>query len=285
MTRHIVLTVLLQLLVISVPVQGADVERTEEIEKVLRFGSASGDRLVVVDNLFGSIEVKGYDGKEVRVKIEKIIVARSNEKAAMAEEEITLEVYENDDVIELYVDGPFRDKSNREINWRGFRFNGYRVIYNFKLEIPKSCSIDLTTVDEGDISVKSIEGDFDVQHVNGRIDMKGLRGSGAVYSVNGKLTVEFDNNPRSDCHFGTVNGDVRLYFQSDLSADFYMRTMNGEAYTDFDVAALPVRTTTSNSRNGKKVYKVGHMTGVRAGKGGPEIELNTLNGDMFILSR
>jgi hypothetical protein len=276
MIRYIALSVLLQLLVVSPPVQGADVERTEETEKVLRFGGAGGERLVVVDNLFGSIEVKGYDGEEVRVNIQKTIVARSNEKAARAEEEITLEVYENDDVIELYVDGPFRDKRKREINWRGFRFNGYRVIYNFELEIPKDCAVELTTVDEGDISVRSIAGDFDVQHVNGRIDMKGIRGSGEVYSVNGKLTIEFEDNPTRDCLFGTVNGDVRLYFQSGLSADFYMKTMNGEAYTDFDMAALPFKTTTSNSRNGKKVYKVGHMTGVRAGKGGPEIELKTL---------
>jgi hypothetical protein len=61
--------------------------------------------------------------------------------------------------------------------------------------------------------------------------------------------------------------------------------MHGDAFTDFDVAALPVKTTTSESKNGKKVYRVGHMTGVRAGGGGPEIQLKTLNGDMFILSR
>jgi DUF4097 and DUF4098 domain-containing protein YvlB len=115
--------------------------------------------------------------------------------------------------------------------------------------------------------------------------MTGVGGSGEVFTVNGKMTVEYGNNPKGDCSFGTVNGDVRLYFQSGLSADFYMETMNGDVYTDFEVAALPVRTTTSNSQNGKRVYKVGHMTGVRAGEGGPEIELKTLNGDLFILSR
>ncbi len=285
MKRHIVLAILLLILVLSLPVRGADVERTEDIEKTLRFGSTDGDRLVVVDNLFGSIEVRGYNGDEVRVRIQKTIIARSNKKAKEAEEEVTLEVYEDDDVIELYVDGPFRDKRKREFNWRGYRSEGYQVIYNFELQIPKDCAVELNTVDEGDISVISVEGDFDVSNVNGGINMKGLRGSGDVHTVNGKMTVEFDNNPSADCRFGTVNGDVRLYFESDLSADFYMKTMNGDVYTDFDVAALPVRTQTNNSKNGKKVYKVGHMTGVRAGKGGPEIELKTLNGDMFILSR
>ena len=84
---------------------------------------------------------------------------------------------------------------------------------------------------------------------------------------------------------GTINGDVRLYFQPGLSADFYLKTMNGEVFTDFEVDALPGKTEKTHDRNGKNVYMIARMSGVRAGRGGPEIELNTLNGDMFILSR
>ncbi|UCG51769.1 MAG: hypothetical protein JSW58_16610 [Candidatus Latescibacterota bacterium] len=285
MKRHIILLCLLQIVILGQPGLARDIERTVDIEKTLRFGDVAGDRLVVVDNVFGSIEVVGYNGEEVRVKIRKTIVARSNKKVAEAEEEVTLEVTEDDDLIELYVDGPFREKRKRGVNWRGYKREGYKVIFDFELEVPKGCAVELRTVNEGDINVNSVEGDFDVNNVNGGIEMKGVRGSGAVYTVNGKVLLEFDDNPKDDCSFGTINGDVRLYFQRDLSADFYLKTMNGEVYTDFEVAALPVRTKKSNSRNGKKTYKVGHMSGVRAGKGGPEIELNTLNGDMFILSR
>ena len=284
MKRHIVLSVLLQLLVFSLPLEAADIERTEEMEKSLHFEGQGTERLVIVDNLFGSIEVNGYEGSEVRVRIRKTVTARSAEKMREAEQEVTLEISEEDDVIELYVDGPFRDKYRRQNNWKGYRREGYKVKYEFVLEIPEDCSVELKTVDDGDIVVRAIRGDFDVNNVNGEIDMKGLRGSGDVFTVNGKLTARFEENPKQDCLFGTINGDVRLYFQPGLSADFYMKTMNGEAYTDFEMAALPVKTTTSSSRNGKKTYQVDHMTGVRAGSGGPEIELKTLNGDMFILS-
>ncbi|MEJ2722874.1 MAG: hypothetical protein P8181_17315, partial [bacterium] len=71
----------------------------------------------------------------------------------------------------------------------------------------------------------------------------------------------------------------------DLAADFYFKTMNGEVFTDFDVDALPGKTETANTRDGKNVYTIARMSGIRAGKDGPEIELSTLNGDMFILSR
>jgi hypothetical protein len=285
MKKYIFLVVLLQIVVAGQSGVAADVERTEEITKVLRFGSTSGERLVVVDNVFGSIEVKGYDGEEVRMTVRKPIVARSDKRVAEAEEEVTLDIYEEDDVVELYVDGPFRERDRRGINWRGYKREGYKVIFDFELTIPKGCAVELKTVNEGDISVWSVDGDFEVNNVNGSIEMENIRGSGKVYTVNGKVLIEFEDNPRGDCSFGTINGDVRLYFQPDLSADFYMKTMNGEAFTDFEVVALPVRTKTTNTRNGKNVYMVRHMSGVRAGKGGAEIELNTLNGDMFILSK
>ena len=61
--------------------------------------------------------------------------------------------------------------------------------------------------------------------------------------------------------------------------------MNGKVYTDFEVGSLPGKSRRGEAHNGRSVYKITHMSGIRAGDGGPEIELNTLNGDMFILSK
>jgi hypothetical protein len=285
MRTTVFLIFLMAMVAVNQPGLAEEFKRTEEMAKTLRFGDADGDPRLIVDNLWGAIEVKGYDGDEVRVNVRKTIVARSETKLNYAETNVTLEIFEEDDVIELYVDGPFRDRRRGGFNWKGSEHEGYKVIYDFEIKVPNNCAVDLSTVDEGDIVVEMVEGDFDVHNVNGKIDMKGIGGSGDVHAVNGKVSLEFDENPKEDCSFGTINGDVRLYFQPGLSADFYMKTMNGEAFTDFEVNSLPGRTKTSNARNGKSVYKVAHMSGVRAGKGGPTIELNTLNGDMFILSR
>jgi hypothetical protein len=263
----------------------ADVERSETIKEVLQFDDYSSDRMVIVDNVFGSIKIHGYEGDEVRMTARKTVVARSDKKVARAEDEVTLEITNHDNQIEFYVDGPFRDKRKRNIDWRGYKKEGYKVIYDFELQVPTGCAVELHTVNEGDILVESLQGDYEVYNVNGGIRMKGLQGSGEVCTVNGKVIAEFDENPSGDCVFRTINGDVTLYFQPELSADFYMKTMNGEAFTDFDVASLPVRSIKSNSDRGRKIYKVGHMSGVRAGKGGPAIVMNTLNGDMYILSR
>lgn len=285
MKRLFAVIVLLQLGILSQATAAKDVDRSETIKKTLRFKAGSRDRLVVVDNVFGSIEVRGHEGEDVQVVVRKTIEARSEEKIEEAEEEVTLDITEEDEKVELFVDGPFRNRRRGGIDWRGYRHEGYKVTFDFVIEVPKGCALRIKTVNDGDIQVQSVDGDFEVHNVNGSIEMEGVRGSGVVYTVNGEVRVEFESNPRADCSVGTINGDVRLYFQPDLSADFYMKTMNGDLFTDFEVEALPGKTKTSKTRNGKKVYQVARMSGVRAGKGGPEIELNTLNGDMFILSK
>jgi hypothetical protein len=286
MKRYAIALCLIQMILLGLPpAMAADVERSDVIRKVYRFGEAAGDRLVIVDNVFGSIEVEGYEGDEVRMTAHKTVFAKSNKHVEEAEEEVTLDIIEQDDCIEFYVDGPFREKRRGGVRWEGYRRQGYKVVYDFKLLIPRDCSVELKTVNEGDISVTEIEGDFDVANVNGEIKMKGLRGAGEATTVNGDVRLEFDRNPTGNCDFSTINGNVKLYFQKDLSADFYMKTMNGEAFTDFVVTSLPGRTTTSHTHKGHNVYKVNRMSGIRAGVGGPNIDIHTLNGDMFILCR
>ena len=45
------------------------------------------------------------------------------------------------------------------------------------------------------------------------------------------------------------------------------------------------RTSTTEKKHGKRIYKTGGTMGVRIGKGGPEIMLDGFNGDMYILKK
>ena len=281
-------TLMIASLVLAAVVPGdsaTGMERRDSIERTFSFAGGGTAGRVIVDNMFGRIDVRGYDGDEVRLKVRKTIEARSEKKADLAEKEVTLDIDVDDEEIEFYVDGPFRERCRDGNRWKGARHAGYKVRYDFELMVPRACSVWLETVDDGDIFVSSVDGEYDVRNVNGGITMKDTGGSGAVHAVNGEILVEYKRNPAGNCSVGTINGDVHLYFQPGLSADFYLKTMNGEVFTDFEVAALPSRTERSEKKNGASVYRIAHTTGVRAGRGGPEFELSTLNGDMFILSR
>jgi len=263
----------------------SDVEKNETIEKTFTFQSITGDQKLIVDNLFGAIEVTGDEGNEVHVLIEKTIHARSERQLQRALTEVVLDVTEDNNLVEFYVDGPFRCRNSRGINWKGFRREGYKVVYNFKVRIPYNTNIELKTVNEGDVTVQNVHGDFEVNNVNGSITMDKLQGSGEVYAVNGDVRLDFQRNPQNTSSFGSLNGDVHMYFQPQLSADFYLETFNGEFFTDFRVTESLKNPFHKIEKDGKTVYKAGHRCGVRAGKGGPEIDLKGFNGDMYILKK
>ncbi|MCH8874852.1 hypothetical protein IH824_19170 [candidate division KSB1 bacterium] len=256
-------------------------EVKEKIEKTLKFSNPSGEKEVIVDNINGSIEVEGYDGKEVQLVVNKTIFARSQERIDLARKKIRLEITEEDNTIELYVDAPYRRRDG-SMNHRGWRHDGYDVTFDFKLKVPRDANVYLKTINQGSIEVRGVSGDYDLHNINGRIDASGLSGSGRIYALNGGVTVDFEQNPKKDCYFGSLNGEIEVTFLAGLEADFRFKTFNGDVYTDFDISYLSPRQATTKRRKGKYVYKADKAFGARVGQGGPEIEFDGFNGDIYV---
>jgi len=259
----------------------AEKNKTDVIEKSYAYRPG---QTVVVDNVYGSINMKGHDKEVVELKVLRHTTARNDAQLSQSQKLVVLDVTEDADLIEFYVDGPFRSRDGHSQR-RHYRERDYKVRFDFELRVPRKANILIKTVTEGDISIHGILGNFDVAHVNGGIEMTGLKGSGEAYSVNGDVQLDFDANPRADCRFGALNGEVRMRFRKGLHADFQLKTFNGEFYTDFALRAGPDKIFNEIKRNGKTVYKAGHLTRVRAGQGGPLISLDGFNGDMFILNK
>lgn len=281
--KKIILTSLAVFLIgiIALDAESFRIEEKEEIRKTLTFQDPSKPKELFIDNIWGSIEVVGYKGKEVKLLVHKTIKGRNKEKIQKAKEEVELEITEEGNTIDIYVDGPFRD-CNKRRRWRNWRNPGYQVHYDFELKVPHKTDLYLKTVNSGDIEVNNVEGEFEVKNVNGRIKMSDMAGAGDAHTVNGNVKVLFSQNPESDCSFRTINGDVEITFRPNLSADLLLKTFNGNAYTDFSVSYMPVKKSVSKRYKGKYVYKSNRFFGVRTGKGGPEIKFDTLNGDILI---
>ena len=126
-------------------------------------------------------------------------------------------------------------------------------------------------------------GDFEVDNVNGRITMDGIRGSGSAETVNGPVAVSFSEAPPAASLFKTVNGNVTITLPEGLSTDLKMKTLNGGLFTDFDVQTLQSGPIAVERRGGRSIYRSNEFTRVRAGRGGPEITLETLNGNVHVL--
>ena len=286
--------------------------KTEDIAKTLRFADPATPGELVIDNVFGPISVEGHAGRDIVLEARKIVYARDEARAKKAEEEVRLDITEKGNTVEAYVDGPFREETGGDVRLRGARryfahvdeasatndrrgggvhFHrdpGYKVFYGFTVKVPYGTDLVLSAVLDGQVEVRGVEGRFDVRNVNGRVRLLDVAGAGDARTVNGEVTVVFRRNPDGACLFKTVNGDVEVALPGAPSADFRVKTMHGEVYSDFDVTYLPKAPPIREERReerGKYVYRSDGAYGVRVGKGGPEIKLETLTGDILIAKR
>jgi hypothetical protein len=275
-----------------------DVKKSETIEKNLVFEGGSQPRSFKVDNVFGAIQAEGYNGKTIKLVAIKTIKAKSQEYLLKAEKEVELAISVKGNKIEVIVEGPFRNDEG-QVCWNSKK-RGYIVKYDFRLKIPRKTSVDLKTINDGEITLKGIEGecevrnvndkvtvadikgDFDIKTVNGPIRIDDVTGSGSAHTVNGGVSVGFVKNPDSDCSFRTINGKLDIGFRTGLSANFKLKTFNGKIYSDFSANYLPHQAGKGERKKGKYVYKSNGFQGVSIGKGGPTIKMDTLNGNIYI---
>jgi hypothetical protein len=256
-------------------------DEKEAIRRTFDTAGGSGPRKLLVDNIHGFVHVTGAAGSQVQVSIEKHIYADSSEAMAEAKRDVKMDMSQQGNFVRLYEDGPFRTANGT--NYRGESYYGYRVVFDFEVQVPVDTELVLKSLNNG-ILVKKTTGDYDIHGLNGAIEMEDVAGSGLVSTLNGKVKVTFSKNPAKATQFKTLNGSVDVWFQNGLNADLKFKKLNGGIYTDFEVTALP-QTVSGDSSNGKFRYGSDRSMAGRAGKGGPELSFDTLNGSIRLHSR
>ena len=256
------------------------IDEKETIQKTFNVGG--GPHKLLVDTISGYVHVTGYSGSEVRVTIDKHILADYKEAVAEAKQKISMDMSQQGSYVRLYEDGPFR--TNNGTNYRGDDYYGFRVLWNCDIEVPTDTEAIVKAVNHGDIVVKKTTGDYDIHGLNGGIVMEDVSGAGSVNTLNGKVKVTYTKNPSKATTYHTLNGSVDVYFQGTPDADLHFKKLNGEIYTDFELTMLP-NSGSSSDRDGRWVYRSNREISGRAGKGGPQLSFETLNGSIRLHSK
>jgi hypothetical protein len=286
------LTILLVLSGILDPARAA--EHSETVRRTFKLDPVAGHRLLVVDNVSGSITIEAAAGEGVELTLEQKLTARSDADLDRARREVQLEVDEQPGRLELVQGGPWRCR-DRERNGLG-RGRGdcccdvderrYEARFDWTLRVPRDIDLDVRNVNEGAVRIAGTSGRLDVRHVNDAVTLEHVRGPVDAQTVNGKLAVTFDVVPGSDCRFGTVNGDIDLAFPGRLGAELSFSTLNGEVYTDFPFKLAQPRATSEHTTEGRRHrHALGRTTRATLGGGGIGLTCSTLNGDIYIRER
>jgi DUF4097 and DUF4098 domain-containing protein YvlB len=230
-------------------------------EKALPGGST-----VSLHNLNGDVSVT----PSTSGKVEVVGVKHGNRRYF---DEVTLEVVETSRGI--MVCSMFRS-ADMECDDRGFRVHnnrGYRdrdfddVSIDIEVKVPKGLLVDARSV-SGDVSVVGAEGDVRAGSVSGDVRMQSLRASSVrASSVSGDVEVSVDAfTGDGPLKFTSVSGNVVAELPKNTDADVSMRSVSGSLDSDFAL--------TLNGRMSR------HSLEARIGKGGRELEVHTVSGNV-----
>lgn len=222
--------------------------------------------------LNGSIKVKGYSGSKVVIKVKtNSLEKRSNDLKAK--------------------DGLRRITTN-SAGFTAEEYNNLVVvkpswsnsITNFEVQVPRNFSLKLSTVNDGNIYVENVSGEFEITNTNGSITMEKIRGSVIADAINDHIIVRFDEvTPDVPMAFSSLNGDVDITFPSNISANISAKTENGDVLTDFELDMMNKEPKfTFSKRSG--FYQLQSDKGVygNINEGGAKYSFKTLNGDILI---
>jgi hypothetical protein len=216
-----------------------------------------GAHTLEVRAIEGNITVQAYDGADVEMIVDRSLSAENDAEMRAARRDVVLDTGDNAATIHAIVRYPNQQTCGGATGYTSRP--GYHVRFDFTIRVPRAVRLQLCTINSGVVLVSGTVGDFDVHNVNGRITMTDVSGSGNAMTVNGAVTVSFVSAPQRTSTFRTINGDVAITLPDTASADFHMKTFNGRVFSDFAVKPM------------------------RARNGGPDLTLESLNGDVRVL--
>lgn len=270
---------------------------TETISKTYQFNTNSADNILVVDNVYGSIDIEGYNGTTVQVEVMKFVTADTKEDLELGKKEIGIKSAKKDNALYVYLDSPYTyfDLETGQFERRQFSYNynrnykhrksrNYRYNLDFKIKVPKNIGVDVKTVNNGNINIENMHGKLlIVRNINGAIDMKNVSGKTDVNALNKDINITYAKNPTEESFYKSLNGDIKILFKDDLDASISYKTMNGDFYTNFDVEkSNPIIKTTSERKNKGTKYKVNSNKHFKIGNGDVHLHFNQLNGDAIV---
>lgn len=252
-------------------------------EFTVPFSNPSGAMKLVVDIKTGSIKVKGTARKDVLVKY-------SSEKDEDDDDHHRNRNHNRDN------DGGSRDGlkkiSSGTMNLEASEFqntikvnsDNWSAKIEVTIEVPSTINMKVKTYNDGDLDVNNITGTVELINYNGAITATGISGTVVAETYNGDIKIAYDKlTADSPLSYANYNGDIDLTFPATLKASLKMKTKQGEIYSGFD-AQVQKSAPKVNSESKSGVYKVqiDDWVKVDINGGGPEISVQTYNGDIYL---
>jgi hypothetical protein len=254
---------------------------------------ARGDE-IEIRGLLGSVTAELASGDQVEV----IGRRRGNDA-----DRVRIEVFQNDDGVTICTiyprsagssssdgerrrsrrsgdDNPCNDEQDGELDV----FEDEARI-EFTVRVPAGVRFAAHTVD-GDIEARGLRSDVDAASVTGDVRVA-TTGTARAATVTGNVDATFSDTDGEDMEFASVSGDVTVRLANDVGARVDANTLSGNIHSDFDLRMRPVSESGDDDDDDRRGFRINIEIGRQAsgtiGRGGPELSLNTVSGDISLL--
>jgi hypothetical protein len=159
---------------------------------------------------------------------------------------------------------------------------------NFTIEVPRRTNLKLSVVNGQSITVDGVEGDIETSNVNGpSTTLTNVSGSVVAHATNGRIVATIARvAAQKAMAFSSLNGSVDVTLPASVKANVKMRSDQGDVFTDFDIQltaskeAPQVKDTRQS--NGRYRIEVDRSLYGTINGGGPEFELRSFNGNVYL---
>jgi DUF4097 and DUF4098 domain-containing protein YvlB len=239
---------------------------------------ASRPAIVHASLMNGSITVTGYNGKEVIVEAH----ARGHESKRESRAD-----HKADGLRRLDLDSGTGLSVEEEDNTVRVGVRTMNRTVDLTIQVPFNTSLNLKTLNDGNIQVDRVTGEIDADDLNGAVKLTNISGSAVAHSLNEDVTVTFDKvTPGKSMSFSTMNGDVDVTMPPDTKARVKLKADNGEVYSDFDIKpeANPAspKIAETHGKDGRFRVQFDKVTYGAINGGGPEMQFTTFNGKIYL---
>ncbi|SEI96603.1 hypothetical protein SAMN05216327_10517 [Dyadobacter sp. SG02] len=221
----------------------------------------------------GSIRVTGYTGNQVVIDA----TTRQSERSEKPKENAEgMKRISKNGAIDIQA-----TEENNVVNVSSKLFNSHMEL---NIKVPAKFSLNVGTINEGDVLVENVDGVLEITNVNGDIRLTNISGSAVANTVNGLLKVNFKSvDTKSPMAFSTLNGNVDVTLPPTAKFDLKLKSDQGDIYSDFDVDVdKTVQPATKTAKDGMYKVSIEDWVKGKVNGGGSEIMMKNMNGNIYV---
>ena len=152
-----------------------------------------------------------------------------------------------------------------------------------EIRVPTRVNLTLSGHNGSGIEVDDVEGDIEADHHNASIRLSNVGGSVVADTHNGDIRVVLTRiTGDKPMAFTSWNGTIDVTLPASAKANLKLRSDKGDIYTQFELQARPGATPQSRTDGRTRVIDANQSVFGAINGGGPEFELRTYNGDIFV---